>query len=147
MARRSWICQREFVMSAQRHRPDAHRVRRRDRVIGSSWSHEPWRNQGDQLLAYAKAGLPERVRRHLARHPAACADVLSSALVIAEVELRLAHTDEDERAYLDTLAALLDAGAPPSALLPDMSDVVADFHARQLRDALPTAVRSVRTRL
>jgi hypothetical protein len=136
-------------MSKQRHRnPPTHRVHRRRNNSGTAWSYALNRSKGDELLACAKAGLASQARRLLADHSGAYADVLIPALITAEVELRCARTDEDERAYMDTLAALLDAGAPPSALLPDMSDVLAELRSRSYASTLPpVAETAVRRRL
>ena len=97
-----------------------------------------WRSPEEALFAYTKAGCVEAMRELLSKNTAACARHLSEALVIAETEFRCARP-EDEHGYITMMEALLEAGAPASALLPDMADVLPTLQARAMDAALPHA--------
>ena len=105
-----------------------------------------WSSPEEALLAYARAGCVEAMRELIDKNTNVCARFLSEALVIAETESRLAHPTI-KSAYVATIEALLEAGAPASALLSDMADVLPTLQARSLDAALPTTNTPARVRL
>ena len=110
-------------------------------VIGTAW-----RSPQEALFAYTKAGCVEAMRELIATNTTACAQHLAAALVIAEVEYRCARP-EDEHDHIATLEALLEAGAPASALMADMADVLPTLQARTMDAALPSTNTCTRARL
>jgi len=105
-----------------------------------------WSSPEEALFAYTKAGCVEAMRELIATNTEACARHLAAALVIAEVEYRCARP-EDEHAHIATMEALLEAGAPASALMADMADVLPTLQARAMDAALPSTNTSTRARL
>jgi len=103
-----------------------------------------WSSPQEALFAYTKAGCVEAMRELVSSNTDACARHLAAALVIAEVEYRCARPG-DEHAHIATMEALLEAGAPASALMADMADVLPTLQARALDAALPEAVASTHT--
>jgi len=83
------------------------------------------------------------MRELISKNTAACARHLSEALVIAETEFRCARP-EDEHGYITMMEALLEAGAPASALMADMADVLPTLQARAMDAALPEAAAQPR---
>jgi len=102
-----------------------------------------WSCPEEALFAYTKAGCVEAMRELIATNTDACARHLAAALVIAEVEYRCARP-EDEQGYIAAMEALLGAGAPASALMADMADVLPTLQARALDAGLPEAAAQPR---
>ena len=105
-----------------------------------------WRSPEEALFAYTKAGCVEAMRELIATNTNACARHLAAALVIAETEYRCARP-EDEHDHIATMEALLGAGAPASALMPDMADVLPTLQARAMDAELPSTNARARGRL
>lgn len=134
-------------MSSRHHdRHRAHRnLRRQHRRVRRSIARDPnsdlwvgyWSSTDDLVLEYAKAGVADTLREHLAHHPRTKRETLTYALRIAEGEWRVRGSDRHY--YVATMEALLAAGADASVLPADLVDVLPTLQARAFDAELPAS--------
>lgn len=143
-------------MSSRRHdrqRDRAHRnLRRQHRRVRRSIARDPnaelwvgfWSSLDDLLLEYAKAGVANTLREHLAHHPNTKRETLTHALRLAEGEWR--DRTVDRHHYVATIEALLAAGADASVLPADLVDVLPTLQAHAFDVEFPPVLEPARTR-
>lgn len=135
-----------------RQRDRAHRnLRRQHRRVRRSIARDVgadlwvgyWSSQDDLVLEYAKAGVADTLREHLAHHPRTKRETLTYALRIAEGEWRVRGSDRHH--YVATMEALLAAGADASVLPADLVDVLPTLLARVFDAEFPASLSPVLT--
>lgn len=102
-----------------------------------------WSSTDDLLLEYAKAGVADTLREHLASHPRTKRETLTHALRLAEGEWR--DRTVDRHHYVATMEALLAAGADASVLPADLVDVLPTLQSRAFDDELPASFAPARS--
>jgi hypothetical protein len=133
-----------------RHRHRAHsNLRRQHRRVRRSIARDPnadlwvgyWSSLDDLLLEYARAGVADTIREHLANHPRTKRETLTHALLFAESEWR--DRGDDRHYYVATMEALLAAGADASVLPADLVDVLPTLQKRAFDAEFPGAFASL----
>lgn len=101
-----------------------------------------WCGHDDLLLEYAKAGVADTIREHLANNPNTKRKTLTHALLFAESAWR-DHSD-DRLHFVATMEVLLAAGADASVLAADMVKVLPTLQARAFDAEFPAPVAPAR---